>query len=205
MQRATKIGDSIDAGNVRSLALDQLCSSCLRKPPYDSIVKGLLLQFLKTDKYPEARALSAKSIGDLAAAKYSLDPEIVSALTTAMHQDPDHNVRFNAANTLLTFCHEDTSEVLDTMISVAKAVPIPSAAENKPICSLCPSPASSLRGLATEAIGKRIRTGEFRDEKALAALRSLSVDKDSLVRNAANVELAKVQELQQKGEKNFVF
>ncbi len=201
MQGATIIKDSIDAGNVRSLVLDKLCSSCLRKAPYDSVVKGLLIQFLKSDKYPEVRAHAAARIGDLDEAKYSLDSEIAAALTFAMYQDPDPNVRFRAANSILTFCHKDTSEVLDTMIAVAKMIPSPSAPENKTLCALCPSPASSLRGIVTAAIGTHIRTGEFRDKRALSALESLSRDKDSLVRNTAIAELEKVQELQPKGEK----
>ncbi len=201
MQGAMTIKDSVDAGNVRSLALDKLCSSCLRKAPYDSIVKGLLIQFLKTDKYPEVRAHAAARIGDLDEARYSLDPEIEAALTAAMHQDPDRAVRFRAANSTLTLCHKDTSEVLDTMIAVAKMIPTPSAPENKALCALCPSPVSSLRGIVTAAIGSHIRSGEFRDKRALSALESLSADKDSLVRNTANAELEKVQELQPKGEK----
>lgn len=118
-----------------------------------------------------------------------------------MRQDPDRNVRFRAANSLLTFCHEDTSEVLDTMIAVAKTIPNSLAPENKPLCALCPSPASSLRGTVTSAIGQHIRSGEFREKRAFAVLESLSADKDSLVRNAANFELEKVKELQPREEK----
>jgi hypothetical protein len=53
----------------------------------------------------------------------------------------------------------------------------------------------------TAAIGTHIRSGEFRDKRALTALESLSDDKDSLVRNTANAELEKVQKLQPRVEK----
>lgn len=79
MQRAMTIKDSIDAGNVRSLALDNLCSSCLHKVPYDSVVKGLLLRFLKTDKYPEVSAMQQRELGIF------MKPNILSSRRLPLH------------------------------------------------------------------------------------------------------------------------
>jgi hypothetical protein len=196
--KAPTAGDSEGAANVRVLSLGNLVLSCANVAPYDTVVKRLLLKFLRTDKYPLVRADAAADFALLNRAKeYYRDPEIIEALTIAMRHDRSAVVRLEAAHTLVSFCHRDTSEVLDTLVSIATKAPEPSSPEIASPCPRCPSPSSKLRMGAVKGLAAKEFSG---DRRVLNALTALSSDSDNFVNKTATNELNHIMGHQKKAE-----
>ena len=179
--------------NVRVLFLGDLCLSCAKVIPYDTVVRRVLLQYLKTDKFPSVRAEAAADFSTLIGSKdYHNDTEMIKALTIAMRNDVPV-VRLEAAYSLLKVCHQDTSEVLDTLISLA----LNSSPETNNPCPRCPISSSSK--VRRGAI-KGLTAQEFRgDERVLTALVKLSSDSDKIVSKEASNALKRIQKRDQKG------
>jgi hypothetical protein len=184
---AQTAADSEGIADVRLLTLDNLVLSCANVAPYDTTVKRFLLKFLQTDVFPLVRGEAAADIKLLNKAKeYYRDPEIIKALTTAMRHDGNAVVRVESAHTLVSFCHLDTSEVRDTLISIATKVSEPSSLETENPCPKCPSHSSKLRMGAVKGLAAKEFYG---DGKIINALQSLSSDSDDFVKKTATTEL----------------
>jgi hypothetical protein len=189
--------DSDGVSNVKCLDIEDICASCAMVEPYDTTVRRILLQFLaiENERYPAVRADAASEFPLLSeTGHYDRDPEIADALIKAMRRDVSSTVRLEAAHTLISFCHRDTLEVMDTLISIAISNPMSSSDLKRP-CPHCISNYTRLRRGAVMTLGAKEFYGI---EKVVNTLNTLSADGDSTVSKSAEAELKRIQERQMK-------
>jgi len=187
--------DSEGVSNVACLDIENICASCAMIEPYDTTVRRILLHFLsiENEKYPAVRADAASEFPLLSGTgHYDRDPEIIDALIKAMRRDGSSTVRLEAAHTLISFCHRDTLEVMDTLISIALAKPAQSSDLKRP-CPHCISNSTRLRRGAVMGLGAKEFYGK---ERVVNTLSTLSSDGDSTVSKSALAELKRIQERQ---------